>query len=214
MNDNDQIVPRNQISAIDWGDMHHRLKNVMGQTGCDWTSTEIKNEELLKARTKALAMKPEDEEDEDSIEVVKFVLSNEEYAIESMYVRQVLPLNNLTPLPSTPSFVLGIINVHGRIVSVVDMRKLLDIPVTELTELNRVIIIYNDYMEFGILADGILEVESVKLKDIQSPPPVLRGNRTEYIKGVTIERLVVLDAQVILSDKRNIVHEEVKIISG
>lgn len=169
-----------------------------------------KERTILKARARALAREGKDKEaPEESIEVVEFLLAYERYGIESSYVREVYPLKELTPLPCTPPFVLGIINVRGRIVSVIDIKKFFDLPEKGLTDLNKVIIIHNDAMEFGILADVVLGVRSVLVKEIQPSLPTLIGVREEYLKGVTPDRLVILDAGKLLADKGIIVHGEV-----
>lgn len=164
---------------------------------------------LLKARAMALAKKPEKKEADEYIEVVEFLLALEKYGIQSGYVREVYPLKELTPVPCTPQFVAGIINVRGRILSVIDIKKFFELPEKGITDLNKVIIIHNGVMEFGILADAVLGAKQIPLRDIQTSLPTLTGIRAEYLRGVTKERLVVLDAEKILSDKKIIVHEEV-----
>ena len=170
-----------------------------------------RKEEVLKARAKKLAQEPDaPEEDDQRMEVVEFLLTREKYAIESAYIREVYPLKELTPLPCTPAFALGIINVRGELLSVVDLKRFLDVPEKGLTNQSKVIIIQNDEMEFGILADVILGMRSIPPDEIQPSLPTLTGIRAEYLKGVTSERLVILDAAKILADKGIIVHEEVQ----
>lgn len=146
---------------------------------------------------------------EEYLEVVEFLLAHEKYAVETAYIREVCPLEKLTMLPLTPSFVLGIINLRGQILSVIDLRKFFDLPQKGLTNLNRVIILHSDDMEFGILADEILGVQSFSMSDVQSSIPTATGTRAEYLKGVTSDRVVILDGGKILSDKKIIVHEEI-----
>jgi purine-binding chemotaxis protein CheW len=106
--------------------------------------------------------------------------------------------------------VLGIINVRGQILSVLDLKKFFDLPERGLSNLNKVIIVHNDRMEFGILADAILGVRTISLQDIQPALPTLTGVRAEYVQGVTGELAVIVDAQKLLSDKSIIVHDEVE----
>jgi purine-binding chemotaxis protein CheW len=169
-------------------------------------------QQLLKARTRELARNGEKEKPVgESIEVVEFLLAYEKYGIESSYVREIYPLRELTPVPCTPPFVLGIINVRGEIVSVIDMKKFFDLPERGLTDMNKVIIVHDDKMEFGILADAILGVRSILRQDIQPSLPTLTGIRAEYLQGVTKEPLVVLDTAKILSAKNLVVHDEMEI---
>ncbi|MCI0527983.1 MAG: chemotaxis protein CheW [Nitrospira sp.] len=194
-----------------WGEVHRRLEATRAAVEQGFELTPEEKKKILRARAKALAQEPKGKEDaEESMEIVEFLLAYENYAIESIYIREVYPLKELTPLPCTPPFVLGIINVRGQVLSVLDIKKFFDLPEKGLTDLNKVIIIHNETMEFGILADVILGVQWIPLKEIQSSLPTLTGVREEYLKGVTKERLVILDAEKLLSDKGIVVHEEVE----
>lgn len=141
---------------------------------------------------------------------MEFLLAHETYGVESSYVREVYPLRAFTPLPCTPSFVLGIINIRSQILSVIDLKKFFDLPDRGLTDLNKVIVVHDDRMTFGILADAVLAVRSIPLDDMQPSLPTLTGIREAYLKGVTSERLVILDAGKLLADTTLIVLEEVE----
>jgi purine-binding chemotaxis protein CheW len=176
----------------------------------EWALTPEKSKEILKARAQALARRPEEEESGIQwIEIVEFLLANERYGIESSYIGEVQPLRELTPLPCTPPFVLGIINVRGNIFSVIDLRKFFDLPQKGLTDMTKVIVLQDGTMEFGILADAVLGSRRIPLRDLQPPLPTMAEIHADYLKGVTAERLVVLDGGRILSDRTIIVHDEV-----
>ena len=160
--------------------------------------------ETLKERAKALA-KARVERDDANLEVVVFKLAHERYALELTHIREVHPLKELTPLPGTPDFVLGIVNIRGRILSVIDIKRFFDLPEKGLTDLNQVIILQSDEMEFGILADEILGTSSIPASNIQASLPTLTGIRAEYLKGVTGDRLVILDADRLLSGEKILV---------
>jgi len=140
---------------------------------------------------------------------VEFLLASEYYGIESRYIREVYPIRDYTPLPGTPSFVLGLINVRGQIVSVIDMKKFFDLHDRGMSDLNKAIIIHNDTMEFGILADEILGVRNVAPGEILPPPPTLTGIRKEYLMGITRGQTVILDAKRLLDDGNVVVFEEI-----
>jgi purine-binding chemotaxis protein CheW len=167
--------------------------------------------QTLRARARALARPPgHTAAPETLLEVLEFRLAQERYAIETRYVREVYPLKDLTPLPCTPPFVLGIVNVRGRILPVFDLKKFFDLPDQGLTDLHRIILIEGNEMELGLLADVTVGVRSIPADSLQPSLPTLTGIRSEYLKGVTVERLVVLDVARILADPRIIVHEEVE----
>lgn len=164
---------------------------------------------ILLARARLLAQEPEQEETAEQIEVVTFLLAHETYGIETAFVREVYPLKDLTPLPCTPAFVAGIVNVRGQVMSVVDIKKFFELPEQGLTDLNKVVILSDGIMEFGILADAIVGVRNIPLRGIQPALPTLTGVREDYLRGVTAERLVILDAAKLLTDSNIVIHEEV-----
>jgi len=165
--------------------------------------------EILKARAKLLAYEIKEVKDRQFIEILEFNLSDEVYGLETLYIREVSPLKELTVLPGVPEFVSGITNVRGQILSVMDIKKIFNIPERALTNLNKIIIIHNDEMEFGILADSINGIKVVFVEDIQSSLPTLTDNHSLYLKGITKDNTVVLDAHKLLCDKNIIVNQEI-----
>lgn len=167
------------------------------------------NDAILKARARALAQIPEADGDEACIEIVVFRLAYETYGIETSYVREVYPLKDLTPIPCTPPFVAGIVNMRGQVLSVIDIKKFFDLPEQGLADFNKVIVLSNGMMEFGMLADAIVDVRNIPRREIQSSLPTLTGIREDYLKGIAAERLVILDAAKLLTDSNIVVHEKV-----
>jgi len=163
---------------------------------------------ILRERALKLAREPEPEESAPRLELVEFLLSGERYAIESGFIREVYPLKELTPLPCTPPFVLGIVNIRGKILSVLDLRRFFELSDQGLSDLNKVLVLHQGGMEFGLLADAIVGVRTLKVRELKPTLPTLTEIRGEYLKGVTKERLVVLDAGKLLGDRRLVVHDE------
>ena len=193
-----------------WSEVYHRLETAAAAAEQGYAPTVQEKKKILKARARELAREPQrDEAAEEYVEVVGFLLAGEEYAVESAYVREVCPLKEFTPLPGIPPFVLGIINVRGQIISVIDIKKFFDLPEKGITDLNQVIILRSDSMEFSILADDVLGAYNVPVREIQPSLPTLTGIRQEYLKGITGKREVILDAAKLLSDRNIIVHQEV-----
>ena len=133
------------------------------------------------------------------IEILEFTLGPEHYAFPSSYVREVFPLTEITPLPGLPGHVLGVVNVRGRILSVMDIRRLLEFPNVGLTNLNKAIILHAAEMELAVLADEVTGVYVVDMDEGQTTLPTLSGNREAYLQGVTKDRVVVLDAGKLLA---------------
>src|SRR5208282_3436424 len=104
-------------------------------------------------------------------ELLEFRLAQERYALESRWVREVSAFKELTPLPCCPPFVLGIVNVRGRILPVLDLKKFFDLPEKGLTDLHRIVLVGDNSLELGILADTIVGVRSVPATDLQGSLP-------------------------------------------
>jgi purine-binding chemotaxis protein CheW len=196
--------------AIDWSEVKQRLEAARIAIEHIWTPTAGETNRVLKERAQVLAREPAQVESAGEwIEVVEFTLAHERYAVETEYVREVYPLEYLTPLPCTPAFVLGIINVRGEILSVIDIKKFFELPEKGLTDLNKVIMLESENMVFGMVADAISGVSRIRRVGIQPSLPTLTGIREDYLLGVTAERVVILDAEKLLSDEKLIVQEQV-----
>ncbi|MFZ2959455.1 MAG: chemotaxis protein CheW [Candidatus Ozemobacteraceae bacterium] len=164
---------------------------------------------ILRNRAKILGRETlETISEQNFLEVLTFMLADERYAIELKFIREVYPLKELTPVPCTPPFVIGIVNIRGEIISVIDLKKLFNLPQKIVGEKDTLIVINDEQMEFGIQADSILGVCRLAGGDFQKSLPTLDGVRDEFLKGVTNDRLIVLDGRKLLSDNKIIVHEK------
>jgi len=196
-------------SRMDWSAIQRRLERANAALEQKTAPAAEEKKNILKARARALAREPDaGRTGLDQIAVVEFLLAGERYAVESAYVREVCRLIELTPLPGTPAFVLGIISVRGQIVSVIDPKRFFDLPQKGLTDLNKVILISDGTMEFGLLADAVLGVCRLFVKELQPSLPTLTGVRAEFLIGVSSDHLVVLDAKKLLSDPGMVVNSK------
>ncbi|MDE2259346.1 MAG: chemotaxis protein CheW [Betaproteobacteria bacterium] len=204
------VSPKTKRAAVDWSEVHRRLDSAQAASEQAWTPGFAETSRILHERALALAAESGKLEAHDErIEVVEFLLADERYAVESSYVREVCHLENLASLPCTPAFVLGIVNLRGEILSVIDVRKFFDLPETGLPDLNKIIVLESGNIIFGVLADVILGVRHIPIAEIQLTLPTLTGIREKYLKGVTSERMVVLDAAKLIADEGIVVQEQV-----
>jgi len=205
-----QIEP-NQMhkTKVDWDEIKSRVNSIQESLNQKTILPPEEKRSVLKTRAKALAVGKKDESAlKEFIEILEFKLASETYGIETAFIREVYPLKDLTTMPGTPSFVLGIVNVRGQIISVINLKKFFNLPEKGLWELNKVIIIRSELMEFGILADIIEGTRSVSLDSIQSSPVSTIEIGAEYLKGVTNDHTIILDATKILEDEKIIIHQE------
>lgn len=173
-----------------------------------WAVTE-EERSILRERAQRLAKEPEESgKSHFFTEVLSFLLAGERYAVETRFVVETMPLRELTSLPGLPSFILGIVNIRGRILSVMDIKKFFDLPDSGLTDLHKLIIVKYRDLEVGILADDLLGMQTLPQELLQSSLPTLTGIREKYLAGVTAEGTIVLRVEKILSDERIIVNDE------
>lgn len=166
--------------------------------------------EILRKRAEMLASRTSEEPGErDEMDVVEFRLAHQKYALESLFIREIVPLEGLTPIPCTPVHVRGVINVRGRIFSVIDLRNFFDLSGSEEAKLPRVILLSSPDMELAVLADSVDGFRPIPLNQVRAGPAALSGKRRSYLRGVAGEDVVVLDAGKLLADRSLVVNEKV-----
>lgn len=168
-------------------------------------------DEILRRRARALARPREQAIQEESLELLEFRLAHERYAVQTRYVLEVHPLRDLTPLPGTPPFLRGVLNVRGRILPVIEMKRFFGLPEAGLTDLHRVVQVRAGDMELGVLADVVVGVCRIPVNRIQPSPPTPLGIRADYLMGVTDDHLIVIDMRQVLSDPQIIVEDEAEV---
>lgn len=205
-----QIEPRhNNQTNIDWNEVKNKISAWQDLFNKKMVIPPEERRSILKARAQVLAVEKKLElAQKEFFEIVVFRLAAETYGIESKFVREVYPLKDFTTLPGLPDFVLGIVNIRGQIVSVIDLKKFFNLPESGLGELNKVIVIRNEKMEFGILADTIEGTRSILIHEIQSSPVSATGIGANYLRAITIDRVIIIDALRILEDEKIIINQE------
>lgn len=135
---------------------------------------------------------------------VTFRLEEETYGINVMQVQEVLRYSEIAPVPGAPDYVLGIINLRGNVVTVIDTRTRFGLSTSEVTDNTRVVIIEADKQVVGILVDSVAEVVYLKKSDIDSAPNVGTEESAKFIQGVSNregELLILVDLNKLLNDE-------------
>ncbi|MDA8164502.1 MAG: chemotaxis protein CheW [Desulfobacteraceae bacterium] len=200
---------RPEKPPVDWQEMHRRLEAARERLARGWSPPPGERQRLLAARARALAQEAAPPKAGHEIEMVELLLDRERYGVESPLVNEVVPLREHTPIPCTPAFVLGIVNIRGRIVSLLDLKKFFGLPEKGLADRNRVVVLRGEGMEFGLLADAVLGTRRLLLEELQPGLPTLTGVRGEYLKGIAADGAILLDARKMLTDRAMVVREEV-----
>jgi len=166
---------------------------------------------VLEVRARRLAAMPEEATDvaDDGVRVLEFTLRGGRYAVDIDLVQEVCPLEQPTEIPCTPPFVMGVINVRGALLSLVDLNRFLDLPERGLVDRNRVIVLTHGAMKAGVLVDTIGAVTRVSDAEVQEAPLGISAMCREFVLGVTADRVILLDGVRLMTDSRFIVDESV-----
>ncbi len=154
---------------------------------------------MSEERTIAATADPKDE----VLQWVTYRLDNETYGINVMQVQEVLRYTEIAPVPGAPNYVLGIINLRGNVVTVIDTRSRFGLPSAEITDNSRIVIIESDENVVGILVDSVAEVVYLRSSEIDSTPNVGTEESTKFIQGVSNrddELLILVDLNKLLTD--------------
>ena len=172
---------------------------------------------LLEARARLLAKPTSEEGDEEGIlRLITLPLGEERYGVEIDLVQEIQPLKEGTwsRVPSTPDFIVGAVNIRGRIYSVMDLGRFLDLPHRPLSETAHVLLIRgrdkrtDAEMELCVLADDVPEVANIPITEMQTRQTTVSDQAREYVRGVTSDMLVILDLKRLLMDPGIVVNDE------
>ena len=133
---------------------------------------------------------------------VTFQLDHEAYGINVMQVQEVLPMTDIAPVPGSPPYVLGIINLRGNVVTVIDTRMRFGLESREPDESGRIVVIEANDQIAGILVDSVAEVVEVRQAEIDTAPNVGNEESSRYIYGVVSrpqDLLILVDVNRLLT---------------
>lgn len=137
-------------------------------------------------------------------QLVVFQLAGETYGLDINCVQEIIRLQEVTRVPRTPDFVEGVINLRGRIIPVVDMRKRFSLPAGDQTANSRIMVVEMGPVTVGFIVDAVTEVLRLSEEDIEPPPSIMGGIDTAYLRGVgkRQDRLIILlDVGKVLEEK-------------
>ncbi|WPL19775.1 Chemotaxis protein CheW [Thiorhodovibrio winogradskyi] len=145
-----------------------------------------------------------DAKSNDSSSFVTFSLAEETYAIDVLQVQEVLKVTEIAPVPGVPNYILGIINLRGDVVTVIDGRRRMGLPDQAPTDQSRIVIIDVDNQNVGILVDSVAEVVQIPSKSIDPAPAVGNDQSSRFILGVYSSSdglTILISLEKLLSDE-------------
>lgn len=141
-----------------------------------------------------------------------FGLNQQFYGIEIAKVSEIIAMKNITPLPQTPEFVEGMVNVRGKVIPIVNLRKKFDLPAKKHDRNTIIIIVYVDGNEMGIIVDTVWEVTEIKESLKETTPQFSSGVEADFIQAITKDEKgmkILLDIECILNSEELIIMNEV-----
>ena len=132
-----------------------------------------------------------------------FLLADELYGIDVMQVKEVLRLTEIAPVPGSAHYIVGIINLRGNVITVIDTRTLFGMPATEATDDSRIIVIELEDQVVGMMVDSVAEVIYLRQSEIESTPNVGTDESSKFIQGVSYhneELIILLDLNRMIDD--------------
>lgn len=143
--------------------------------------------------------------DDPMLQWVTFLLEGEIYGINVMQVQEVLRYTEIAPVPGAPAYVLGIINLRGNVVTVIDTRHRFGLRASEITDQTRIVIIEADSHVVGILVDAVAEVVYLRQSEIETAPSVGNEESAKFIQGVCNKNnqlLILVELNKLLTDQQ------------
>ena len=128
------------------------------------------------------------------LQLVSFVVGNEEFAIPILSVQEINRMMQITRVPQSPDFIEGVINLRGKIIPVMDLRKRFGLGALEHTNDSRIVVVEIAGRVIGFTVDRVNEVLRIKNRIVEPPPNMVCGIDTDYVQGVAKldDRLLIL----------------------
>lgn len=170
----------------------------------DWED-ESRHDEVIQQRLRQRARQyasalPERQQDVSDIRnMLSFQLGDEQYAVDVMLVRTVRPVSKITPVPGTPAYYRGVVNIRGQIITVIDLRLFFDMDVDLRETPDEMIVVQASSLELGVLAHRVRDVVAIPAGIVESLDDV------RYAFGITEDHIILLDIERMFEDERLIV---------
>lgn len=135
---------------------------------------------------------------------VTFKLDDEIYGIDVMQIREVLRSPEISPVPGSPPYVLGIINLRGHVVAIIDTRRRFGLASRDVDDASRILILEAGDHVVGFLVDSVAEVAEIRSSEMEMAPDTGSGNASRFITGLCNRKeglLILIDANRLLSNE-------------
>ena len=122
--------------------------------------------------------------DSDELQLVSFNIGTEEFGVDILKVQEINRMVEITRVPQAPHYVEGVINLRGKVIPIVDLRKRFGLELKEYDKNTRIVVVDIGGNTMGMIVDAVSEVLRLQASTIEPPPEIVTGVNSEYIKGV------------------------------
>jgi purine-binding chemotaxis protein CheW len=149
-------------------------------------------------------MEKAQKKDDELIQLVTFSIGEEEFGVDILKVQEIIRTMEITKVPRAQAFVEGVINLRGKVIPIIDLRRRFGLSSKTHDKHTRIIVIEISNMIVGFVVDSVSEVLRIPSGTVEPPPPVVAGVDSEYINGVgklQDRLLILLDLDKLLSSE-------------
>ena len=139
---------------------------------------------------------------QDEQQLVVFDLADEGYGVDISAVREIIRLQEITQVPRTPEFVEGVINLRGKVIPVIDLRKRFGLTVEAESQDNRIVVVDIGDQDIGVVVDAVTEVLRIPTDSVEPPASVITTDGSDYLLGIAkleSRLIILLDLRKVLS---------------
>ncbi len=143
-------------------------------------------------------------QDDELLQLVTFSIGEEEFGVDILKVQEIIRTMEITKVPRAQDFVEGVINLRGKVIPIIDLRRRFGLESKPHDKHTRIIVIEINNMIVGFVVDSVSEVLRIPASTVEPPPPVVAGVESEYISGVgklQDRLLILLDLDKLLSSE-------------
>jgi purine-binding chemotaxis protein CheW len=193
---------------LDWESLRERLRRAARATALSEQDSNQHDLAAMEERTRELArVRPPAVQRAGQLELVTFSLAAESYAVETRYVREIMPVKDLTEVPLTSKFLLGVTNLRGEILPVFDLCRVFGLGTGHGEKTPHLIVLGETHPQFGFVADAVKQVTTLETPALTSCPASFGSAGHEIVRGVTADALIVLDGAALLADERLMIEQ-------
>lgn len=190
-------MERTARGDVDWADVRRRIDEASERLRESWRRTPEQSRRILEDRARDLARMSAPDTAPDTVEVLRFAVGGQGYAIESRYAVEVFRLHDLALIPGAEMPVVGVIGWRGRLLTILDLRAMLGASTTALDDLAYVVVLGEERAAFGVLVDSVEEITALAPAMWSVGERGIRVNE-RYVRGVLPDAALMLDAAALL----------------